>query len=85
MALSLIKQTLWKPEVGNRITGAITRVEKYGAFVDLGKKKSGLVHVKQMGLGFVDDLTAHVKVGTVIEVEVVEIGADGKVALKKVG
>jgi predicted RNA-binding protein with RPS1 domain len=38
-----------------------------------------------MGLGFVDDLTAHVKVGTVIEVEVVEIWADGKVALKKVG
>ncbi len=53
--------------------------------MDIGGKKTGLVHVKQMGLGFVDDLTAHVQVGTVIAVEITGIDPDGKIQLKKVG
>lgn len=53
--------------------------------MDIGGKKTGLVHVKQMGLGFVDDLTAHAKVGDLLSVEITGIDSDGKIQLKKVG
>lgn len=84
-AMQMIEQITWKPAVWYTCSGKITRVEKYGAFVDIGGKKTGLVHVKQMGLGFVDDLTAHAKVWDILSVEITGIDPDGKIQLKKVG
>jgi len=49
--------------------------------VDLGNKKTGLVHVKQLGRGFVEDASTLFKVGETMEVEV--LGEDkGKIQLK---
>ncbi len=64
--------------------GTITRVEKYGVFVDIGSKKTGLCHVKQLGQGYIEDVTALFKVGEGIHVEVIGIDNMGKIALKKV-
>jgi polyribonucleotide nucleotidyltransferase len=47
-ALAMIKEVVWSPGVGDVITGKIARVEQYGVFVDLGKRKSGLCHVSKL-------------------------------------
>jgi len=83
-ALKLIKEVTRVPKPGDVLEGQITRVEPYGVFVSLGKGKIGLCHVKNLGLGYVDDVGAHFKVGDKIRVQISDISDDGKIQLKRI-
>jgi polyribonucleotide nucleotidyltransferase len=48
-AMQMIREVVWSPSQWDVITGKITRVEQYGVFVDLGKKKTGMCHVSKLG------------------------------------
>lgn len=66
----MIKEVVWSPSVGDQVTGKITRVEAYGVFVDLGKRKIGMCHVSKLGEGRLDHPQSLFKVGQVITVKV---------------
>ena len=66
----MIKAVVREPTVGEKTHGTITRVEPYGVFVNLGNKKTGLCHVKQLGRGFVEDATKLFSVGDPMHVEI---------------
>lgn len=81
-----IDKILRSPEKGDKMENCkITRVEKYGVFVDLGNKKTGMCHVKQLGQGYIEDVTKIFKIGQAINVEVIDVDHMGKIALKKIG
>ena len=40
-------------EEGQIHTGTVTRMERYGAFVDIGAERPGLLHVREMSAGYV--------------------------------
>lgn len=82
-AMQMIKDVVRSPTTGDKVNGKITRVEKYGVFVELSKKKTGLVHVKQLGAGYIEDPATLFKVGDMMQVEVTGIDSDGKIQLKK--
>lgn len=46
----MIKAILREPSNGDQLEGKITRVEKYGAFVEVAAGKIGLVHVRNFGM-----------------------------------
>lgn len=54
-------------------TGKVVRVEKFGAFVDIGAERPGLVHVSELAKGYVGDPSEVVKVDDEIEVKVIGI------------
>ncbi|MBN2004161.1 MAG: S1 RNA-binding domain-containing protein [Anaerolineae bacterium] len=56
-------------EVGQIHQGKVVRIERYGAFVDIGAERPGLLHVREMGQ-YVQNPTDVVKVGEAIEVKV---------------
>lgn len=58
---------------GLTVTGRVTRVEKFGAFVDIGAERAGLVHVSEMDDGYVSDPGQQVKIGDEVEVSVLEV------------
>lgn len=58
---------------GMVLEGVVTNVTNFGAFVDVGVKQDGLVHVSQLADHFVDDPSKVVKVGQKLVVRVLEV------------
>jgi small subunit ribosomal protein S1 len=54
-------------------SGKVVRVEKFGAFVDIGAERPGLVHVSELAKGYVGDPSEVVSVDDEIEVKVIGI------------
>lgn len=52
--------------------GVVTRLEPYGAFVDLGAERPGLVHVREMSSGYVRHPSEVVGIGDQIAVRVIK-------------
>ena len=66
-------QTVKDLVVGMELEGVVTNVTKFGAFVDVGVHRDGLVHVSQLADRFVSDPSEVVKVGDKIKVRVLEV------------
>ncbi len=67
---------------GMRLRGTVRNVVDFGAFVDIGVKRDGLIHISRMGSGYVRNPHEKVAVGDVIEVEVVEVDLQrGRISL----
>jgi len=60
-------------EVGATLEGTVTRVEPYGAFVDIGGGVEGLVHVSEMGHARVEDPNTVVAAKDSLKVKVLEL------------
>ena len=57
-------------KIGQTYFGTVTRLEKFGAFVDIGAEKEGLVHVSELSHDYVKHPSEAVKVGDEIQVMV---------------
>jgi uncharacterized protein len=67
---------------GMVLTGTVRNVVDFGAFVDIGVKQDGLVHVSQMADKYVRNPHEVVHVGDVVQVKVVKIDRErGRVGL----
>ncbi|MBT3322198.1 MAG: S1 RNA-binding domain-containing protein [Anaerolineae bacterium] len=60
-----------KPDMA--VKGKVERLESYGAFVDIGAERPGLVHVSEIAHGYIKDPSQIVKVGDEVDVMVLEI------------
>lgn len=63
---------------GMIVPGIVTNITKFGAFVDIGVKQDGLVHVSQMADRYVDDPSKVVKLHQQLMVRVVGVDLDRK-------
>ena len=60
-------------KVGESVKGKIVRLEKFGAFVEIGAERPGLVHISEMAHGYVKVPGDVVKEGDEIEAQVLEV------------
>ena len=68
-------------EVGTKLSGKVSGITNFGAFVDLGEGKTGLVHISEVSNSFVKDINDVLKVNDEVEVKVMSVGDDGKIGL----
>ena len=67
--------------VGNIYDGKVTKITKFGAFVQLAPGKSGMVHISEIANTFVDDITKFLSEGQEVKVKVLSIDDEGRINL----
>jgi len=71
--------------VGEKYKGTVVSTASFGAFVEFGAEKNGLVHISQLQDGFVEDVSAVVQSGDEVDVWVKSVDSyAGKIALTMV-
>jgi polyribonucleotide nucleotidyltransferase len=83
LAVDEIRRLTEDVELGRVYTGRVSRVEPYGAFVEILPGKDGLVHISQLADYRVNSVEDEVKVGDEIMVMVIDVDHDGKVRLSR--
>ena len=58
---------------GMVVPGIITNITRFGAFVDIGIKENGLIHVSEMAHKYIDDPSKVVKLNQHVMVKIIEI------------
>jgi small subunit ribosomal protein S1 len=69
---------------GSVVTGKVESIQKYGAFVDLGDRISGLVHISQFSERRIKSAADVVSVGQEVQVRILKV-EDGKISLSMKG
>ena len=63
------------------IEGKVSRIMPFGAFVDLGGGRSGLIHISEIANTFIKDVNEYLRLGDEIQVKVLSIDDTGKISL----
>ena len=58
---------------GQLLTGTVRNITDFGAFVDIGVKHDGLVHLSELSDKFIKTPSDVVAIGDVVQVKVIEI------------
>ena len=80
-ALEMIEDIVREIEVDGIYYGAITKITSFGAFVDLGNGKEGLVHISQIADEHIRRVEDFVKIGEKVTVRVTSIDPQGRINL----
>ncbi|NLD72606.1 MAG: S1 RNA-binding domain-containing protein [Chloroflexi bacterium] len=68
-----VKASLSSIEVGSVVTGKVMRLVDFGAFIDIGAPTDGLVHISQLGGGFVNHPSEVLNVGDEVQLRVLDV------------
>jgi polyribonucleotide nucleotidyltransferase len=80
-AKNMIDDIVREAKVGEMFEGKVTRVEEYGAFVNLFGDTDGLCHVSRLDWKYIANANDVVKVGDTLKVVVIGLDEKGKVKL----
>ena len=80
-ALEMIEDIVREIEVGGIYYGEVLRTTSYGAFVDLGSGKEGLLHISQIADEHIRRVDDYVKPGDKVTVRVYSIDPQGRINL----
>lgn len=67
--------------VGTIVSGKVTSITKFGAFVALYGGKSGLVHISEVANSFVSDIHDFLQVGQEVQVKILSTTPEGRINL----
>ncbi|KAH6559489.1 hypothetical protein KP509_1Z006400 [Ceratopteris richardii] len=73
---TLVSVDALKP--GVILTGKVTKIEKFGAFVDLGAYTTGLIHISNLSKSFVNSVEDIVKFGDEVQVVVLSVDVNSR-------
>lgn len=62
---------------GEKLTGKVTGIQPYGAFIALDEETQGLVHISEITYGYVKSIEDHLAIGDEVEVKVLDVNDAG--------
>ena len=68
-------------EVGQIVEGTVSGITNFGAFVELGGGKTGMVHISEIADAYVKDINTYLKLHDKVKVKVLAVDEKGKISL----
>lgn len=68
-------------QVGAILDGTVSGITNFGAFIDLGEGKTGLVHISEVADDYVKNIHDYLKTQQKVKVKVLSIESNGKISL----
>jgi len=68
-------------EEGAIVSGKVTGLTDFGAFVELEGGKTGMIHISEVAANYVKDIREHLTVGQEVKTKVISVTPDGKISL----
>lgn len=65
-------------QTGDKVSGKVTGIQPYGAFVALDDQTQGLVHISEITHGYVKEVSEYLSVGQEVDVKVLDVDAKSK-------
>lgn len=81
-AKQIIQSIADEVKVGNQYNGTVVRIAQFGAFVEIGFEKEGMIHISKLSSKRVEKVEDVVKVGDKVIVDVVKVDDHGRIDLK---
>jgi polyribonucleotide nucleotidyltransferase len=75
-AAAEIRQTVREFKVGEIVEGTIVKIMEFGAIVDLGGGRDGMIHISELKEGFVKKVEDVVKIGDFVRAKVIRVEPD---------
>ncbi|HBH12878.1 MAG: Polyribonucleotide nucleotidyltransferase [Clostridiales bacterium 38_11] len=82
-AKAIIEAIIKDIEVGEMYVGKVVKIMNFGAFIDIGNKKEGLVHISELSKQRVNKVEDVLKEGEEVLVKVIGIDKQGKIKLSR--
>ncbi|MCD8209104.1 MAG: S1 RNA-binding domain-containing protein, partial [Bacteroidales bacterium] len=76
-AREIILSIVREPQIGDMYIGQVTRIIKFGAFVEFAPGKEGMIHISKLSSKRVNRVEDVVNIGDSCKVEIIEIGEKG--------
>ena len=80
-ALAMVADIVKEIEVGGIYDGTVSRIMPFGAFIDLGAGKEGLLHISKIAKQRIENVEDVLKVGDTVKVKVNEIDDQDRINL----
>ncbi|KKT23101.1 MAG: Polyribonucleotide nucleotidyltransferase [Parcubacteria group bacterium GW2011_GWB1_43_8b] len=80
-AIDFIRGMTREFAVGEVVEGEIIKILDFGAIVDLGGGKDGMIHVSELKNGFVEKVSDVVKLGDRVRAKIIKVEENGKIGL----
>lgn len=80
-AIEEIKSLTREFKVGEIVEGEVVKILDFGAIVDLGGGKNGMIHISELKNGFVKNIEDVVKKGDIVKVKIIKVDEDGHIGL----
>ncbi|MDR1150852.1 MAG: polyribonucleotide nucleotidyltransferase [Clostridiales bacterium] len=80
-ACEMIKKIITDPEINDVIFGKVTKITKFGAFVEIAPDKEGLIHVSKLLDSRILSVDDALKIGQKVKVKVINIDEQNRINL----
>ena len=80
-ALAMVEDIVREIEVNGIYEGTVARIMPFGAFIDLGSGKEGLLHISKISKARLEKVEDALKIGDKVTVKVIEIDDQGRINL----
>jgi polyribonucleotide nucleotidyltransferase len=80
-ALAMVREIVREYKPGEIVEGKVIRILDFGAIIDLGGGRDGMIHISELKEGYTKKVEDVVRLGDKVKAKVIRVEPDGKIAL----